>query len=407
MKKNNIHHGFKTFLEALELIQLKGTDAKRYLKDMRLTSQEKKLLAYYFSIRENNFSFSRELIEDKSFDAVPFFHGLKCYFLGLSFVYKADSGKAEKYLQEALPYLSECYNESFIQRLELRTYANLFYAYVNQKKISHINESFAKLSELTLSTNEDKVLFGLIRVCYLAFNSNYSAAEEALFSLEEQFPQMNDIQKMSFLLEKFDFFIKVNLIDKAESVLLEIKQHRTFRLSANYQYMGKLLKFLLHGERIYSYDRDFEEHIDLMLMINVIKALDMADTAEAEKYWMKLSEISPEAYGPAFQYNGDRCLFSLCLEKCLTKKSEVKEGISLEKEYKEKELQLIEILSTQSSWQIKKEELFFALYGKDLQFKDELAALTSLVFKVNTKGEITIKSKKGTYFIAEVHKKSA
>lgn len=405
-KNNSSFHGYKTLLEALETIQSEGVKAKKFLADKRLTNQEKRLLDFYLRVRANDFSLINDLLQDSSFDNADFLRGLKYYFLGVAFVYKSDSTKAEEFLKMSLPFLNECHNEKFARHLVFKAHVNIFYAYVNQKRITEMQEKLREISLIKRERREDDITFKQMELCCHLLTEDYLKAEEAIEELSPLMSVMTDIERMTFLIDKFDFFIKMDLYGKAREVFKEMRNYRTFRLSANYQYMDKLLKFFMDGERIYAYDRDFADHEDLYLMINVIKSLDEADDFQALHYWRKLSQNSPKTFKGEFDYQGDKCLFSVCLMKCLERASG-KMTLVLKASYTDHEKRLIELIQNAPGHQLRKETLYESFYGKKIAGKDDLAALAALIYRINKKGEILIKSKSGSYFLIQEEVKTA
>lgn len=404
-KSNSSHHGYKTFLEAIEASHLGSMKGKKFLKDNRLSFQEKKLLTCFLQVRENDFSFMGDLLSDNNFESHPFLKGVKHLILGFVHVYKAEAQLAEKHLEKAAELLQEGASERFVQRMLFKSHSNLFYAYVNQKKFKEMGRQFKKVSNLTDLSDEDKISFKLMEICQNSMTGEYSKAEEHIKEMESLLPAMTDIQIISYLIEKFDFFVKLDFLENAQNVLKEMKKYRTFRLSACFQYMDKLLKFVKGGDRIYIYDKDFVEHDDLYLMIKVICKLDEADFHEASFSWAKLAAKAPQTYLPEFQYKGDKCLFSIALEKSLNKK-EI-QPVILQKSYSDLERKLIQSLLEAPNAQIKKEEIYQLIYGKELSSKDDLFALAAFIYRINKKEEVLIKSKKGSYFMALRDQKTA
>lgn len=392
------HHGYKTFLSALEHVHVRPVETKKFLNDNRLTTQEKKLIVLYMKIRESDFSYIDALREDSSFSNFPFLNGFRYYFLAVSYVNKGDSKKAESYMAKAMPLLTECYNDKFFHRLHFHANMGLFYAYVNQKKLDHLEKHYKKIQLIKASNTEEKIYLGLMDACYHLLINKYAEAEEYLEELGTKKKSMNHIQIMSYLVESFDFCVKIDQYERAALVLEEMKNHRTFRLSANFKYMDKLLKFIHKNERFYFYEKDFEDHQDIYLMINVIKSLDEGDFSSAEKSWMQLSEASPKIYKSNFSYHGDKCLFSICLAKCLRKDSSNKttSDIDLSK-FTKQEVVVIKALMDSGMATLKKEELFLTVYGKEAESKEDLMTMTAVIYRINKKNVLAIKSKKGCY----------
>src|SRR5690606_26286845 len=140
-----------------------------------------------------------------------------------------------------------------------------------------------------------------------------------------------------------------------------------------YQYSLKLLEYLTKGKRIYLYDRDFVAGDDLYIMIKTISFLDEGKLSLAEECWKKLSLLSPDTYLENFEYKGDKCLFSLCLDKCLQKTNP--NEIVLNENYSAQEKAFVEFFRKYNFLPQLKEELFEGIYGRMYNDKKDLASL--------------------------------
>ena len=402
-RKENNHHGYKTFLAAIEIVNEKPQEIKNFLEDNRLTSLEKKLLVYCQKIRSKNFECLDELLADDSYKAFPFLLGMKYYLLGFGYICKAENKKSEEFFKKAEPLIGEAYNENFFRHLSFRLTLNQFYIFVNLKQMSEVESQFKKVKQLSPLKDEEQINIKLAQLCYWVVTARYAEAEELLEEFQLLMPVMNEIQICNLLIEKFDFYIKIEAFKKAEKTLEEMKGYRSYRLSANYKYMQMMVKHLVYDERLYIYEKDFVGHTDLYLMVMVIKALDEANWEEAKKAWEALSLTSLETYRPNFEYKGDKCLFSISLEKSLGKlSSSASPQFFDEKVFTAHELRIIYAIKEASASQMKKEDLFFFLYGKPLSSKEELSSLTAAIYRINKKGSLHIKSKKGSYCLEQL-----
>lgn len=404
MKKNLPFHGHKTLLEAMEIAETSSFEAKKYLQDNRLSNPEKKIISYIILLRSNDFSFIQELKDNSSFDSICFLKGLKHFLLGTVYTYLGNTKEAEEQLTISLPYLHECQSERFVKRMIFKLHENLFYTYVNQKRPKEMELVFKK-TELLEKVGTAELSFKIMRLCFYSMTERYSEAEDLLEEVRKVKDQLNDIQLISYLMEEFDLYVKLELFGKAENTLEEMKKHRTFRLTTTSNYSSKLLKYLTKNEKIYAYDRDFAGSRNLFLMMKVICALDEGNKTEASVYWNELSELSPTTYQKDFVFNGDKCLFSLCLDKCLNSNKKVE--VQLTGKYTKQEQAFIDIFMERGSDPLKKEDLFKMVYGKEFESKDDLVALAMLVFRINKKKELLFKSKKGTFYLVETKKKTA
>lgn len=399
MAKNiSNHHGYKTFLAAIESVHTRPKEIKKFLEDNRLTLHEKKLLTFFLKVRSKNFDQIPELISDNSYLAFPFLDGMRFYLLGFAFICKADSKKAEEYFVKAMPLMGEAYNDRFLVHLTFKIQVSLFYTYVNLKQMNDLDRQFEIVKQFIPRHEEDRINLKLVDLCYFVMRGFYPQAEECLDELQKLKPVMNEIQINTLLIDKFDFYVKIENFKQAELVLEEMKDHRSFRLSANYKYMDMMVRHLAHDEPLYIYEKDFAEHTDLLLMVRVIKALDEAEWDQAKSAWEELKIFSPKTFLDHFEYRGDKCLFSLSLDRSLMAKNASQKSFEFKESlYTSQELKIISLIQKASGSQLKKEELFFALNGKELMSKDELSGLVAAIYRINKKNNIQIKSKKGCY----------
>jgi hypothetical protein len=204
---------------------------------------------------------------------------------------------------------------------------------------------------------------------------------------------MSDNQIIFHLIDKFDFLVKTDKPGEAKEILSEMQTYRSFRLSANYSFMKILTDHLLENQPIYVVEKDFTPYPMLHWQLKVLEQLECGDRNNAILYWDRLRQWSPQIYDENFQYFGDKCIFSLCLEKRL---KSVTTEISVDKNFSPMEEKFIKLLQA-SGGQLNKEVCYEKLFGSPLQGKEDLFKLSIMVSRIRKKHGLNICSKKGHY----------
>lgn len=213
---------------------------------------------------------------------------------------------------------------------------------------------------------------------------------------------MTENFKSNFIIDKFNLEIKRNNFKACQDCLAEMKKHRKYYLSANYNYIKILLNHFLNNSPIYINFEDFKGNEDLLLQIQVIQKLQERDTSSAKDFWNKLKAYSYTIYGNDFTYNGDRNLFSICLEKqknlnksLFSSAEEKEETINLKNKVKK-----LYLIVKELNGPISKEELFLLTWGRPLEDKDDAAKLSHAISRIRREYGINLKIKKGCYWPA-------
>lgn len=189
---------------------------------------------------------------------------------------------------------------------------------------------------------------------------------------------MTDAQAIGVLLDIFDFYIKQEKLDKAKTVLDQMKKYRKFHLTENYNFMKHLLSNLQLNHPLWITDDDYSKIPILFHQIKCIQKLEQSNQIDALFHWNELKKIAPLVYQDEFQYQGDRCLFSLCLQKSLNNKSF---KVDFEVQGNNKTELLINFLKKNPGPQ-SKEVLYQLLYGKELSDKSDAFKLHQLISRM-------------------------
>lgn len=380
----------KTFLNFLENYQLDEKALEKLFSDNRLSLLEKKILKGWINLRKCKFQEIIEEIEPLSESSDAIIEAQKALLLGVAYINKSESHKAVHYLRSSLVLL-----EPFkLLRQDFIILSNLFYAYFNLKNKHGMEQTIASLKLRNYQSAGEILLINRINFSYLAYCGDYAEAEGVLEVIEKS-KLLKDNQLLYHLISKFDFFIKVDHYQGCGEILLQLKKAKDYHFGANYKFMSTLLTHLMENKPLYIYERDFSGHPLLWNQISVIKNLEEKNLDLAKKCWDYLRATSAETYLNDFNYQGDKCLFSVCLEKNL---AHLKVNIKpIKMIATSKEELLVHLLKTQAT--ITKEELYFELWGEYAPDKGAFNKLERMISTVRKSDDLTIKFKKGCYFL--------
>lgn len=379
----------KTFFNFLENYSINELELEKLLKDNRLTLLEKKILKGWISLRKCKFEELISELEPMTASPDPIIEAQKTLLLGIAYINKSESQKALVHLHNSL----DLHKPFALHRQDFIILTNLFYAYLNLKNKKGMKEIVTLLKEKNYTSESEKLVINRIEFKYLAYCGNYQDAEEILEEIEKS-KQLVGNQLIYHLISKFDFFIKIDNFKGCLQILEKIKKAKDYHIGANYKFMNQLLQHFTNDKTLYIYEKDFTGHPLLWNQIAVIKYLEEKNLEMAKRHWNYLQAISKDTYQADFHYDGDKCLFSICLNKNLKnqKKSEFKLHFL---ESTPKEERLLIILKMQPS--ITKEDLYFELWGEYAPDKGAFNKLERIISTIRKEHKLTIKFKKGTY----------
>lgn len=379
----------KTFLNFLENYTLNERELEKLLKDNRLTILEKKILKGWVNLRKCQFEEILSELEAMTASPDTLIETQKALLLGIAYINKSESQKGITYLKQAL----ELHQPYQLKRQEFIILTNLFYAYFNLKNKLGMEQTVHALKSGQYEKGGEIFVINRIEFSYLAYLGRYAEAEDILEKIEKS-PFLKDNQLVYHLISKFDFFIKIDHFKGCQQILAQIKKAKDYHIGANYKFMSSLLEHIMHNKSLYVYERDFLEHPLLWNQIAVIKNLEEKNIDLAKKHWDYMRSISPETYAADFKYLGDKCLFSVSLDKNL-QESNVTGLTTLSLASSKKEDLLIHLLETLGS--ITKEELYFKLWGEYAPDKAAFNKLERMISTVRKNHPVSIKFKKGCY----------
>ena len=390
----------KTFLHALETLCVDYKKGKSYLRDKRLSLAEKKVIEAFFLIKKGDCRQAIiDLVETRSSDV--FVQSQINLFLGVAYSNTAQFAEAELKLKSAYTIIEELE----LPRLKFIALNSLFFLYFNQQSNA--------LMKSTLDEMKKFVKDPLSQLAHLRAEFNYhsrmeefSKAEAALQKIEKLQDQMSEAQKVSFQIDLFMFFVKVDALDKCQAILEDLKFKRSFNSTANFNFMRILLDHLMHNRPLYINPQDFKEAPLLYQQLLVLKNLEESNLVDARAAWKELVRLNPEAHAEEeFCYKGDKSLFSLGLEKhrhVVTKKT-IRVSVGEAKSLEDK----LETLLMTSNIPINKEEIYQTLWGRPANSKTDFNKLSQLIVSLKAKKGLNIKYKKSCYSLVKETEEAA
>lgn len=381
----------KAFDAFLREMNQKPQNQKKWLQDKRLTNLEKKIISGHLLIRNNqNLEVVKEMAVIGNSD-IEFVNAHKEMLMGIAYNNLSEYHKAESHLKAAVELMSELQ----LPYYEFISSFNLFILNSNQQNFPAMESLLNRMKAIKLETKLQELR--LLR-CEFMYAVDTDKDELALSLIDKTATEKQHFAEsdlISQLVCEFMFFVKVEDLDRARVCLTEMKLHRKFQLSENFNYMKKLLDHLTDNVPIYAYDKDFKEYPILLHQLKVIQALEAAENEAALASWKVLNSLMPQTFQNPLEYVGTKTLFSLCLEK-YEKGSVV---LTLDENLGTLEERLLTLL-TNAKAALPKPLIYEILWGNPPESKDDLAKLTRLTNRLRSKHGIDVKSRKGTYYVA-------
>ena len=365
--------------------------AKKLLADKRLSHAEKKIIDGHLLVRNNKNQETVELLGKISPSTMPFVESQRLLLLGVALNNLSRFKEAEINLSAAGNILKTLNTQSYL----FTAYFNLFLTHYNLGNTDSMFE-YIKLLEHTKARNKIQGV-RLYRCQFLYYSdiNDFKKAEEYLHLVKLNKNEMLESDQISQLIGEFNFHVKRNNYEHCYATLAEMKKHRKFHLSENFNFIKLLLDHLCKNKAIYAYDREFRKIPLLYHQLKVIHYLESGEKESAKLHWLELNRMQPEAYQTDFSYQSRTNLFSLCLNKHI--KALPPSTIQLEKK-ETKTATLIELL-TNSETALSKQQIYAYLWGSEAKTKADLNKLTRMISKIRETHDLNIKSRKGAYFI--------
>lgn len=383
----------KTFEMYLREMIYHPERSKKWLADRRLSEIEKTVLRSHLLVRDNKSAEAFRAIESLSQSDIPFVNDQKNLLLGVCLNNMGKYNEAERYLTLARSGFEKSHQYYHL----FTTLYNLTMLYRNLGKTSEMAAVVQRMTYLRIDGILPQIR-SLRCQCLLALDQgHHDKVKLFIHELKELKSKMSESELGPQLITEFMFYIKNDDLQNADTILNEMKNYRKFTLSENFIFMKGLLSYLKNDSTLYVYQDKFPDpSSDLYYQMKVIEAFQLGDKKEAEKFWTKLQkEYSESLYKNAFEWGGEKCLFSVCLEKNLRKLS-TKSPLKGIKGEGPKHQKVFEILSA-SPIPVKAAEIYEILYDRTVADKDDLKKLVRLIVSVRDFYQVEIVSKKGTY----------
>lgn len=386
----------KTFYKALLELSSDPDKAKRSLLDKRLTAIEKQIIDGYLKIRNNqNYEVIESMQKNITSDSM-FVESQRLLLIGCASNNLSQFAQAEKYLFNAIEILKKMETPYF----HFFAYFNLFWIKSNLNETQQMEKILNEMQKIPVANEHQRLRFLRCQFSFYHKTQDFQNATRVLNEIEPIRSSLSESDIISYLIEKFMFYIQMDDFTHCYDILADMKNYRKFHLSENYKFMKKLMDHLTKESPIYAYAQDFDKVPVLHHQIKFIQSLEENKLDDAKTHWASLQTISPSTYKENYNYNGSKCLFSLCLEKhrhqlVIPKKLEIAENLP-------KIEALISLLS-KSNIPLAAGLIFETIWGRTIEDKEDLMKLTRMVSRAKSEKGVDIVFRKGTYQI----KKSA
>lgn len=385
----------KTFDIYIKELVYNPRRSPKWFSDKRLTQLEKKILEGHLLIRSNKNEEVIQSLLNIPQSEILFIHSHWNLILGICHNNIGNYSRGEIYLKEAIRGFEDSSSSYHL----FTALFNLFTLLGNVGRVDEMEGILGRMEEI--SPSEDLAQVRLLR-CQFTYAMDANKTDKAyqiLSTIETKKKMFSESDLYQHLVCEFIFYIKEENFPKAHSILEELKRFKKYSLSENFIFMSRLLAHLTEDKTIYVYEREFSSLKFLYYQMKVIESLQGKDHETAEEYWSLLQKETPHLYGKNFNYHGEKSLFSLCLEKHLNKE-EAKPKIIHRGSGRNACEKLFSILKA-SAEPLRKGYLYEIVWGEAPETKEDYEKLSKLISKVRRNYNVTIVSRKGTYFIQE------
>lgn len=384
----------KTFDIYIRELILHPERVKKWMKDRRLTIAEKKILNSHLLLRDNKYSEAIKDLESITHVDIQFVNDHRNLLLGICY---NNTGK----YADGFDYLTRAaigFEESSQGYHLFTTLYNLLNNLGNLGRVAEMSDIIRRMEELRISGKLQGIRLLRSQFIFASDSNDFALAKNLLPRIQKLKPDMPESELGAQLICEFMFHIKREDFDYARLVLGQMKNHRKFMVSENFHFMNKLLNHLQTDETLYIYEREFPSSDSVLLrQIKVIEALHAQALEEAHRHWAFLQEkYGKVLYMDDFKWSGDKCLFSLCLEKHLNKRRVDKVELKILAGDGPKYQMAYEILKNAQN-PVRFEELYEILYGEVIESKEDLKKLALLMINIRKHYAVEIISRKGTY----------
>lgn len=376
------------FHEAFDLLVRDYRKNKKYLEDKRLTYAERLILQAHMLIRNNKHDEVFELLEQCT-PSNDYFNAHKNFILGVASINAGEDLKALDLLEQAEEHFNSEYDHYYLFLL----YLNCYTCGLNLSDKAVAQKYFDKLSQLGAKTDRQEVLLRETEFDHAILMADTAKALKLKEKLDQDKVSMSPSDLPHYIINCFHLGMQLENFTLAINAMNELKVLKKFHRSENYKFMHSLISYLLEDAPIYLREEDLSNVAILNYQVQCIKLLSQGDAVGAYAYWQKLQELNPHIYQGEFDFQGNKCLFSLCLKKSLRQTKQQRIQVPQDLTMFEK----LDFIFENSNGVISKEELFQLLWNKELYDKADLQKLSRLIYKYRKSANFEIKTHHGSY----------
>jgi hypothetical protein len=384
----------KTFIAALNSFHKNGRKNKKILLDKRLSQLEKNIFQSQIWLSDSKFELIIGTLEDYTTSGDAIIDSQSELLLGSALSNSGQPTKAIRHLKRALTLLEN----SGLERQIFIVLTNLYNCYYNLKSENEMKSVIESIKPYSGISIDDELNMLSCQFSYFTYIQNKPEALKIMKRMEAEVESMSEYQRSTFLFDQFDFYFKFNDYQACNSVLDKMKNLKKYHTGYNFKFMRGLLDHLTKDAPIYLYEKHFEKSPILLNQLRVLKCLEAHDLKKAEHYWSILALSQPKIYQKNFNYCASKCLFSECLKKYIYP---VAKNVDFDSTNK---LEVLHFLLISATAPLSKEYIYKAVYGHELDNKENLNKLNQLIVRLKQNMKLSIKSKKGCYIL---EKKSA
>lgn len=384
----------KAFLKAIELVNSCPKKAKKYLNDMRMTQQEKTILAGFLSLRDFDNEDVITALEKFSCSDV-FVESQRHFCLGAAYNNLTLFSQSKTHLLKSLE-LNQFQSGELVR---IATFQSLFTVYLNLHDFSGMEQVISSLKQIDHHSLRLQFAIQYSQFSLTVQQMNIIEAKAQMVQMEKIFTQLSEHQAISYLYDLFEMHLFDDDYSGCLLVIERLKRFKKFKNSTNVMYMLAMINFIKFDTPIYLYKKNYEQYPLLESQIQCLQRLEIGDEAGALNAWSNLQKLSGGTIKAPFEIEGPPTLFSKALNKL---KLNVKPSVSVIhiSSGSSKEEKLHSLLHN-SLKPIAKEVIYEQIWGVPVVTKEDLVKLFKLVQRTKEKFSVEIKSVKGTYFIRQ------
>lgn len=387
---------YKTFDAYIKELIYHPKRAPKWLADKRLSVLEKKILQGHLLVRENKNSKVIEDLQNVSSSEFDFVKDHLNLLLGICHNNIGSYSESEKLLSQAVDGFFQK-NQDYHQFTAL---FNLFMVLSNSGKNNEMAPVLKKMKEICPDLMIAKIRLIRCEFIFAVDTNDTVAAKKLVHQIAKIKSNFSESDLGEHLVCEFMYYIKHEKFESAQGVLEEMKKRRNFSTTENYNFMKELLSHLTTDKTLYVYEREFPANSYLFKQMKVIESFQASNREEALKWWNILQTDQPQLYKEEFHFAGDKCLFSLCLDKHL-KRSKTPLQLPIMNNSSKVEI-IYNLLSKVDS--LRKEHLYELVYGEPAVEKADFIKLANLISKVRKFYGSEIMLKKGAYTLEKKKK---